>query len=217
MTHRHKLLRTGMVVAMVHVGGVVVMVLLTALNGCRRSKSVVKHIPVDFVMTVPAEPMEQVRSPVPHQVSKPPERTPVPRKVERSKTLVRRPVPVNRQPRKITADEVEAMLRPERNTTAAKSVRRDDDAVCRAIVRQTFHDVWAQPSYADVGDATAMIVVRLRDTGSVTGWTLDDRSGNLILDESVRKAADSVKSIPGLTKPFLATHKTVMVSFKVLR
>jgi len=84
-----------------------------------------------------------------------------------------------------------------------------------AVIKNTLHAVWEQPNSEDVGDAVAVLQLKLGRNGSVSGARLSRKSGNAALDRSVLDIINSVRYIRGLTPEFIRRHPTVTISFTV--
>lgn len=97
----------------------------------------------------------------------------------------------------------------ERNLVPAEEDR------CFELIRRAFYDAWAQPSYDEVGTATADVEVRLQKDGSIFGVRMTRKSGNMVLDTTVMQAATTVKRVDGLTPAFLGKFDDVTVTFEV--
>jgi outer membrane biosynthesis protein TonB len=94
------------------------------------------------------------------------------------------------------------------------SVPGEDDR-CKAVIKSTLYAVWEQPNAEDVGDAVAVLEIKLGRNGSVSGGRLSRKSGNAALDSSVLSIAGSVRHIRGLTPDFIRRHPSVTISFTV--
>jgi hypothetical protein len=91
----------------------------------------------------------------------------------------------------------------------------DEDERCKGIIKNALYAVWEQPHSEDVGDAVAVLELKLGRNGSVSGGRLSRKSGNAALDRSVLSIADSVRYIRGLTPDFIRRHPSVTISFTV--
>jgi outer membrane biosynthesis protein TonB len=96
-----------------------------------------------------------------------------------------------------------------------RNIVPDEEDRCFEMIRRAFYDAWAQPSYDEVGNATAEVEVRLQKDGSIFGVRMTKKSGNNILDTTVMQAAMSVKRVDNLTPAFLGKFEEVTVIFKV--
>jgi TonB family protein len=114
----------------------------------------------------------------------------------------------------LTPEEIERLLaegaRPSDRTQIPTA-----DARGFARVRAVFHEVWVQPSRTEVGDAVAEGVIVLGAEGRVISGRLSSPSGNAALDNSVRRALNSVKQVTGLPSGFVERHREVSVAFRV--
>ena len=83
------------------------------------------------------------------------------------------------------------------------------------MVKQAFHDAWAQPSAAEAGDAVAVAEIRFAADGAVISAKLKKPSGVAVLDQSVRRSLKYVKRVSGLTPDFLKRNSVITISFRV--
>ena len=91
----------------------------------------------------------------------------------------------------------------------------DEDARCLSVIKNTLHTVWDQPAAEDVGDAVAVLQIKLSAGGNVSGGRLHRKSGNAALDSSVLRIAGNIRRIHGLTPDFIRRHPSVTISFSV--
>jgi hypothetical protein len=164
------------------------------------------------------EPMPEIPEPVviPEKVT-PPKLTPVRKKkiikVSRKKvTRSNKP----KTPKKPTLTEAEI-----RKLLAAGATRSDhtsipdEDSRCFALIKDTLHAVWDQPSAEAAGHDVAVLKISLERDGRIRGMTLHQKSGNAALDNSVQQVAKHVQRIHGLTPDFIKRHSSMTVSFSV--
>lgn len=95
------------------------------------------------------------------------------------------------------------------------SIPLDEEMRCFAVIRQTLHDAWDQPSKAEAGDAEVEVTIRLSSGGLISGSSVTGKSGLDVMDRSVEEAVRSVKRIEGLTEDFIVNHPKVTVGFAV--
>ena len=219
--------RVFRVVAGVHGALLVALVLHGFLQGCLR-RPPDRVIPVEFLV--------DVRPPVPDPA--PTERpTPPPRPEPQPEP---QPVPAPRPPRQIqvntnrivrqTAPPAAQPTPPAPNPLSPEEIRRllaegaqasdrtsipDADGRGLAVIRQALDAVWQPPARAAVGDAEALLELRLEPDGTVRASTLSRPSGNSVLDESVTQAAARVGRIHGLPPGFAARRPRVTIAFTV--
>lgn len=200
------------IVAAVHVGVVVVLMVVSGWRGFPRKKSAVM-VPVEFVVEVPAPPAvvhEQVPENALEQESKQSREKPI----ERSHTKIRRKSDGKPSQRQLSQEEIRKLLAKGARAGDHTSIPGDDTRYFE-IVRQTLYKAWAQPSAEEVGDAVAEVSIRLRRDGQIIDRNMERESGNAVMDASVMEAVNSVQRITGLSSAFLIRHEAITVSFKV--
>mgnify|MGYP003730265919 CR=1 FL=1 len=211
------------VVTCVHFLCVAALALLPAISKWMPRKQQM-IIPIEFTVEAPPDALDRVlreieedkdripdftAQPKPKPKPKPePQKKPepAPKKIERPAQTARKPT--------LTQEEIRKWL--------AKGARLSDhtsippeDARCMELVRRALYDAWNQPSYDEVGNATALVVIRFERDGSVFGARLAKKSGSELMDSSVMQAATSVRKIEGLTRQFLDRFDEVTIEFKV--
>ncbi|MBT3192716.1 MAG: hypothetical protein HN341_09205 [Verrucomicrobia bacterium] len=188
--------------------------------------------PIDFVVDVTplmpdvAEVFPEISEPEPEPVPIPepktiPEPSPIPpkkpprKKIEISRKKVRRSDRVKAPKRKqMSAEEIQKLLDAGAKAGNYTSIP-DEDSRCLALIQQTLHAAWEQPSSAAAGDAVALLCVSFEPDGRVRSGTLKKKSGSAALDASVLQVANGIHRIHGLTPDFIRRHATVTISFKV--
>ncbi len=190
------------------------------------------HAPKQQVKPAPLPPVPEppvlpkAVPPPPREIKKTPVKPPTPKPPQKPKP--QKPVPTQprkptvRQPPKMTKAQIEDALmssttprNPVSAVVSSAAVSEGDIDPDLAIVYQAFYDAWSQPSYTDVGDATANVTIQLALDGTVLDRTLTKSSGNTVLDASVMGAAETVRRIEGLSVDFTERYRRVTVEFQV--
>lgn len=159
-----------------------------------------------------------IRKPKPKPVKKPkskpvkkPKPKPAPVKVSR-KRVVRN---TDKRPKKIlTSKEIIERLKNDIKVTDTK-YNPNANAVDFAKVKNALYNAWNQPSREEAGGITVRAEITFAINGSIIGRKLVKSSGNVILDQSVMNALNSVQKINGLSVGFTKKHKKVVISFMV--
>ncbi len=87
-----------------------------------------------------------------------------------------------------------------------------------ALVRQIMYDAWEQPGglSAEAG-WTAEVTIRVERDGTVSDWKMTRPSGNSMMDDSVKKAVESVKQIRPLPSQFVGNYQDIVVLFELTK
>lgn len=114
----------------------------------------------------------------------------------------------------LSDDEIRKLLNAGYKPGATEQLADNETQRCLSLIYRAFYEKWESPAYSP--SLREMVLRVTFDAGGrVTGWTLTQGSGDHAADASVRKAAQQVSYIPGLTAAFLRQNKTVSVRFKV--
>ncbi len=116
--------------------------------------------------------------------------------------------------KKLSAEEIQRMLRMGAKA-GTRNIIPDEDVMMLMKIKETFYDAWAQPPAAAAGNAEVLVQVRFKTDGSVLGFSIVKKSGLAEMDESVRRAVDSVNRVYGLSPTFLSRKSSITISFKV--
>ena len=85
-----------------------------------------------------------------------------------------------------------------------------------AMVRQIMYEAWVQPSgLANAGNPTADITIRVQRDGTISSWDLTRSSGNSLMDESVKKAVQSVHRLRPLPPQFIGGSHDITIQFEL--
>lgn len=110
--------------------------------------------------------------------------------------------------------EIKKLLNMGYKPGATEQLAANEEQRCLSLIYRAFYDRWDSPNYSP-----SLREMKLRvyfDAGGrVVNWSLVQSSGDAAADATVRKAAQLVKYVPGLSDSFLRANKSVVVSFKV--
>ena len=110
--------------------------------------------------------------------------------------------------------EIAKLLNQGYKPGASEQLAANEEQLCLSLIYRAFYEKWDSPPYsASLKDM--ILCVRFDAGGGVAGWELKQGSGDAAADASVRRAAQRVKYVPGLTPAFLRKNKEVNVRFKV--
>jgi outer membrane biosynthesis protein TonB len=222
--------RTLKVVTGLHVGIVLMLLFHSGIVRLFEPKPEM-IIPVEFVVDV-TPPMPDVNELLPPVAEPEPEPEPEP------PAIIPEPTPAPPKPKPHKKIEVSrkkitrsnAPKKPKRNTLTEEEIRKllaagakpsdhtsipDEDQRCMALIRNTLHAVWDEPTAEAAGSAETELRITLDPGGHIRSSKLHRRSGNVALDSSVQRVADSVQRIHGLSADFIRRHPTVTISFSV--
>lgn len=225
-------------ISAIHIVTVFVLMFTSSIKSCRTPKREL-YIPIQVIME--DAPKVEVKQLVSEQ-SSPPQDKPVPpprpaiapstlAPASKSKKVLsaqRQSLPTNRTtparrtpqplrtktPKPLSAQEIEKILSssPVPNIS---TVTPDDEALCLELIRKTLYDVWAQPSAEESRGLETVIGLSFDNTGHITQWRFIKKSGNPMFDETVTKALNSVRVVPGLSPSFTAVKREITVLFRV--
>ena len=214
------------VVSGIHIAAIVVLFSYGFLRGCFR-RPPDRVIPVEFLVDVrPAleDTVERAADPTPQPEEPPPApepRQPRPlRQIQVNTNRVVRRTPEQPAPQPpptggtLSAEEIAKLLAEGAQASDRTSIP-DEDGRGLAIIRQTLYTVWEAPSRAAVGDAEAVLELRLGPGGTVQSTRLLRASGNPVLDESVERVGARIGRIHGLPSGFVERRPRVTIAFSV--
>ncbi len=179
-------------------------------------------LPVEFVVDVtPSMPIvEDVLPYIPEEKPKDiPDPTPQPKPKPKPRPKIEKGRRINRRSQKsstpkLSKKEIEKLLAAGAKPSDHTSIP-DLDTRCLSVIRDRLYSVWTQPSSEAVGNAVAVLYLKLSRNGDVRKTGLEKSSGNTELDNSVIAAGKSVKNISGLTADFIKRYPRVTISFRV--
>jgi len=213
----------------------IVVILVGALASRVRKK---KPHEIVAVIDVPAsmqdapslQPVEKIEIPAPPEPPPPPPPDPIPEKpkpklkkadeIKISKKRIRSdaPRPKPKPKKTVSPDEVRKLL--ESGLSQARPTDRPVSdasfASYLALVRQTMYAAWDQPSELS-GSAGLMTeaTLRVRQDGTIARKEITRSSGNRTMDDSVRKALNSVTRLKKLPPGFGGGHKDIAIEFEL--
>lgn len=223
--------RTLKIVALVHVGALVLLLLTTGLPRWLKREATV--VPIEFMVELPApepepevsvperppepepEPPAPEPEPEPEPLPAPPPPEPRRAPIERSQVKVRREIPVRQPQRTLSPEEIRRRLQDGAVAGDRTTPIPDGDARYFRIVYRVLYDAWTQPSTEAVGGAQAIAAITLASGGRLAGRRLATGSGNAEMDASVRAALEAVARVPGLDEGFIERHPEITIAFKV--
>lgn len=207
-----------------HVGVVLLLAAMSLVRGCRtppRPRETLAFI--ELVTPRPAPFIERVDEPSPPRPEPPPPE-PEPRW---------RPAPVQRSDRRITRttdpdpapappplseEEIRRRLREAVAEAPPPPPRGDPLAGYLAIVRQTMHEAWTQPSELTAAAGHRPVVrIRVQRDGRITARALVTPSGNARMDASVMAAAERVDRLPPLPAAHAGAYRDIDIGFEISR
>ena len=145
---------------------------------------------------------------------------------ERKKAMVNRAVVKNGDPppkpvtngrteRKTLSDaEIQKLLMQGYKPGATEQIANSEEQRCVSLIYRAFYDKWDAPAYS-TSLKEIILTVTFDMNGRVVGWNITKSSGDASADATVKRAANLVKQVYGLSDSFLRKNKTVNVSFKV--
>jgi protein TonB len=83
------------------------------------------------------------------------------------------------------------------------------------MMRGVMYDAWQQPSGLAGSGLYATVKFRVLRDGSITERTMTRRSGNSLLDDSVLRAANSVRRLRPLPTAYQGNYKDITVDFEL--
>ncbi len=85
-----------------------------------------------------------------------------------------------------------------------------------AQVRAIMYDAWQQPSLSAARRGlVTRVLIRVRQDGQIVQKKMDDSSGNELMDATVMKAVELVKSLPALPFGFGGEYKDITIDFEL--
>jgi len=217
------------IVAICHVGLVVIMLTTSAWTGLFESKT--EDSPaMEFIIAVEGPPVprgklnviEPAKDTVPDQNESKVEainsNTGKKQKIEKGRKITR---PVNAVrggggavKSNLTPAEIDKFMKMGAKMGDHTFIPDDEDVRCKAIIKNAMDEAWNQPSKDDTGDVFAEATIGLSRNGRVTWRKLTKKSGNNLFDETVMQAVNSVEVIENLTPAFLDKYREAKVTFK---
>lgn len=85
-----------------------------------------------------------------------------------------------------------------------------------ATVRATMYEAWQQPSaLAGTRGLMTRALIRVSRDGRIIRRSLDQSSGNLLMDDSAMKAVEQVQQLPALPPGFGSDYKDITIDFEL--
>jgi len=85
-----------------------------------------------------------------------------------------------------------------------------------AMVRQIMYEAWQQPSgLANAGNPTTTVTIRVQRDGTISAWDITRPSDNSLMDESVKKAVQSVHRLQPLPPQFIGPAQDITIQFEL--
>lgn len=153
-------------------------------------------------------------------------------KIKISKTLVKRTLPNGKG--KLTPEEVRRLLDRgaklgKKSNLSEADMRRllngdtrfgdgspvSQEFVVLDMVRQAMYRAWDQPTDIGIAGLVTRVELTFSSDGSILGSRMLNSSGNKTMDNSVMRAVQSVRRVPGLPASFLSSHRRIPVSFEL--
>ncbi len=216
MMPRSSFCRNFVIVTVIHMA-LVSAIVFTAVRSCQRGSkdTVPDHLPIAMVVESSPTPPRPDPQPADLRQHSEPKGVPAPpKKRTPQKRRPRRTTARKRAPAKpVTEAEIRKALQIKPSPTPTPR-NTDQDIVHLEMVKDAFRKAWVQPS-DEVGNATAIALVRLDQNGMITSHRISRMSGNRALDASVARALAAVKQVHGLPKSFVQTHEVIEMTFKV--
>ena len=118
-------------------------------------------------------------------------------------------------PKTLSDEEIAKLLKAGYKVGRYESIATDDNQLYLSLIKQAFYDQWTDrpPWKASLRDT--VLAVDLAEDGRVTGYRIVESSTDRKADDSVLRAAASVKRISGLSHAFWVNNKRVHVRFHV--
>lgn len=89
------------------------------------------------------------------------------------------------------------------------------DMAYMELVRLTMFAAWEQPASLAANGLVTKVEIFLGPDGTVTRTRKAGGSGNATMDDSVMKAVEAVRRIPGLPASFISKHPSITVGFEL--
>lgn len=181
---------------------------------------------VDFTVALPEppsiQPVREIKPPEPPKPKpEPPKPSPVPEQtvkpkptVQRSTNRVVRAPPKPAQP-PLTAEEIRKLLAAGARISDRTSIPTDVPAGAwyYSVVRDKLYDAWVQPGGAVRPGTSVEVEIRVLRDGTIASYRMLRPSGNTVMDESVRRALETVKRLPPLPSEWGGPHRDISVEF----
>lgn len=90
-----------------------------------------------------------------------------------------------------------------------------EDMAYMELVRLTMYKVWEQPTSLPANGLVTKVEIFFGANGAITGSRKAGGSGNATMDDSVMRAVEAVRRIPGLPASFLSKHPSLIVQFEL--
>lgn len=181
---------------------------------------------VDFTVALPermpsVKPVKEIRPPEPPKPKKESPKSVVSEestkskpKVERSTNRVVRTPPKPATP-PLSPEEIKRLLAQGARISDRTSV---PDEIAHgswyyAMVRQKMYDAWIQPGASVPAGKSTEVTLRILRDGTIARRQITRSSGNSVMDESVRRAVESVSKMPPLPSEWSAAYKDITVEF----
>jgi len=113
----------------------------------------------------------------------------------------------------MSRDEIQKALQAGARPGAKNSLPDGEVSRCISLVRRAMYDNWIQPGSAEAGPNPAQLTIRLDSSGRIVSYRIHKSSGSQYFDQSVLKAAASVRQIRGLSSGFLKQYETLTIEF----
>lgn len=85
-----------------------------------------------------------------------------------------------------------------------------------SMVRAAMYEAWQQPSsLAGKKGLMSSVLIRVQRDGTITRRSLDQSSGNALMDSSVMKAVESVQQLQALPPGFGGDYKEITIYFEL--
>jgi TonB family protein len=142
------------------------------------------------------------------------------RKVQKSARKVTRSQGGTVQKSNLSADEIRRLLAAGARISDHTSIPMGDlwEAGYYNHVHETMYRVWNQPtSLSASAGLNAEALIRVRRDGSIILREIVRSSGNSLMDESVRKAIQSVNKLKPLPEQFSDSYKDIRILFELTR
>ena len=145
------------------------------------------------------------------------------RKMQESAKIVKtKPTPAPPKPvtngrtgkKALSDEEIKRMMGLGAKAGTEEKLATSEEQLCISLIYKAYYDKWESPSYSPTLKDILLRVV-FDQGGRVVNWQLVQSSGDAAADASVKRAAQIVKYVPGLTPAFLRKNKSVTVRFKV--
>lgn len=100
-------------------------------------------------------------------------------------------------------------------TVGEINIKPEDTAIAYEMIKKAFYSAWNQPSYAEVGNRSVEIVIKLDAAGNVIYKEITKRSGIQSFDDSVQQAMSAVIKIENLPDKFAGQTGEIPIEFNL--